>query len=439
MISGRFIVNRIIALTAFSLAVALSSGCALKTGPLSWTIPIEEQAAANLDTIDWPERFPAPLIALSEQPLPESNDPASIAETLPSVAVRRLLGERGKDFRGAYGDAVIIAPRERDARLPLSFLIVTTPYDEDEFPTELRKRDAQFEADRTPPKTKEDAEAWIIRQALRAQIADTPVVSVLDCALFDPADNLEPRGLIVHITSLARRSPYEHAVIQRLRQDGWAVLEVGHPSRMYEPFLYHITPTSDPAHHAPIIAGELDHRLAEWAIGIESALAFLADEQPDLAQRPLVLAGFSLGAIVLPPVAARLDDRVDAAILVAGGANVSEILSNVVLTDGTRFAGFSLAYADGVPDELRRAVSTQYLSTSQLDPYRTAGALRGKRVLLLHAIFDHIVPADTGTLLYNRLGRPERWRYFFGHLGLFWWLPNEANAIARWLDRQLPN
>lgn len=439
MNSTRSRMMRSIAMLVGVAVVSLFSGCALKTGPLSWTIPIEEQAAANLEGLDWPARYTEPLVALSTEPLPESTEPASSAETRPSVAVRRLIGERGRDFRGAYGEAVILAPREHDPRLPLSFLIVTTPYDADHFAEELRERDAEFEADRSPPQNPEEAEAWIIRQALRAQIADTPIVSVLDCALFDPADNLEPRGLMVHITSLARRSPYEHAVIQRLRQDGWAVLEVGHPSRMYEPFLYYVSPKSDPAHHAPIIAAELDARLAEWAIGIESALAFLADEQPDLAQRPLVLAGFSLGAIVLPPVAARLGDRVDAAILVAGGANVAEILSNVVLTDGTRFAGFSLAYADGVPNELRLALSEQYLNLSQLDPHRTAGALRGKHVLMLHAMFDHIVPADTGTLLYNRLGRPERWRYFFGHLGLFWWLPNEAGAIARWLDRQLPN
>ena len=55
-------------------------------------------------------------------------------------------------------------------------------------------------------------------------------------------------------------------------------------------------------------------------------------------------------------------------------------------------------------------------------------------MLLLHAAFDRIVPASTGDELYRRSGRPERWTYPLGHLGLFWWLPTQASRITAWVD-----
>lgn len=420
------------------LPLLSSMGCALKSGPLHWAHVVDETSIRSPAEINWPARYAEPLASRAYVPLPPILDDIELQQGKPSALVHRLLTDREGFFRGPFGEAVITADPNQPAGFPYWFNIITTPFSEEEFAETLRARDEQWLRDRTPPTTEDELNNWIARQALKSQSAETPIVSVLDCTLFSAATE-SPRGLVVHLTSLARRSRYEHAVIQRLREDGWAILEIGHPTRMYSPQLYIITPTSKPEFHAPIIARELDERLAEWAVGVEAALRFLAETHPDIPQSPLVLTGFSLGGIVLSPVAARLGEAVDAAVVIAGGANLAEILSSVVLMSETSIAGFALAYAEGVTNDQRRALNEHYLAASQLDPYHTATALHGKPVLVLHAMFDHIVPADTGTLLYNRLGRPARWRYFFGHLGLFWWLPNEAGAVARWVDRQLPN
>jgi hypothetical protein len=120
-------------------------------------------------------------------------------------------------------------------------------------------------------------------------------------------------------------------------------------------------------------------------------------------------------------------DRIDAAVIVGGGANVARIMID----------GSLLGIADRVPHSLRRPLdelSRSYLAATRLDPYHMAPSLRPLPVLMLHARWDAIVPAATGELLWERLGRPERWTYPLGHFGLFWWLPNEAGAIADWIE-----
>src|SRR5690606_31232761 len=79
-------------------------------------------------------------------------------------------------------------------------------------------------------------------------------------------------------------------------------------------------------------------------------------------------------------------------------------------------------------------LSAAYLEMSQLDPYHTALALRATPTLMLHAALDKIVPARCGRLLYERLGKPERWTFWIGHSLLFWRLPAYAGSIASWVD-----
>ena len=63
-----------------------------------------------------------------------------------------------------------------------------------------------------------------------------------------------------------------------------------------------------------------------------------------------------------------------------------------------------------------------------------APAMAAMPVLLIHAREDREVPADTGDLLYERLGRPERWEYDGGHSWVFLILPRLKGEIARWLE-----
>ena len=53
---------------------------------------------------------------------------------------------------------------------------------------------------------------------------------------------------------------------------------------------------------------------------------------------------------------------------------------------------------------------------------------------MLSGELARIVPAHTGDLLYNALGRPERWRYPAGHIALFLGLPLQANRVIDWIE-----
>jgi fermentation-respiration switch protein FrsA (DUF1100 family) len=175
------------------------------------------------------------------------------------------------------------------------------------------------------------------------------------------------------------------------------------------------------------LAAELDAQQASLAYAVEAMLRCLPAQHPEVSDRPVVIAGLSLGGLCAPTTAARVHDAVDAVVIVGGGANVARIIVNGSLT----------GLATRAPRRLRKPLDelcSAYLNVSRLDPFYTAMALRDIPVLVLHARWDAIVPAATGDLLWERLGRPERWSYPLGHLGLFWWLPNEAKEIADWID-----
>jgi hypothetical protein len=54
---------------------------------------------------------------------------------------------------------------------------------------------------------------------------------------------------------------------------------------------------------------------------------------------------------------------------------------------------------------------------------------------MIQGMFDGVVPASTGDVLYERLARPERWSYPLGHGGVFWLLPQRAGYIIDWVER----
>ena len=77
-------------------------------------------------------------------------------------------------------------------------------------------------------------------------------------------------------------------------------------------------------------------------------------------------------------------------------------------------------------------------AATRLDALRTAPLLSKTPVLQLHAEWDTIVPAPTGDVLWDALGRPERWAYRTGHLGLFvFWLPRERHRLVEWVEQAI--
>ena len=238
------------------------------------------------------------------------------------------------------------------------------------------------------------------------------------------------RGLVIALLSLGD-SRYEDAVIDELNRRGWAVLGSPYPFGLEVMFGPSLEEPYTTERFAAAIAANLDTRLAEWVYGCEAVLEELAETRPDVAQRPMVIVGFSAGALGAPALAARLHGRVDAAVLIGGGADILRIIhTSHLFRNAVQVRWEEGPIAPEVLDELSR----HYLAASRLDPYHTAAALVRVPVLMLHAAKDRIVPAPTGDLLYERLGRPERWTFDLGHELLFWRLPAYAGDIADWIE-----
>jgi predicted esterase len=248
-----------------------------------------------------------------------------------------------------------------------------------------------------------------------------------------------PRGYVIWLHSLGG-DRYERPVVEALRQRGWAVIESDFPWLSWSGQLTFLRADRAWTGAAADFADRFDQRLAEWAYAHEAALDYLAAADPATPTDTLCVLGFSAGAIGAPTVAARLGDRVKALVLVGGGADILRISQ----TNGLTNAGVAFGAMDPVEDGYRvrgltkaeiDELSRRYLETSALDPYTTAPALCAIPTLMLHGALDQVVPSRAGRLLYERLGRPERWTFWLGHSLLFWRLPSYADNIAAWVER----
>jgi hypothetical protein len=308
----------------------------------------------------------------------------------------------------------------------------------------------------------------------------------------------QPVGLAIHLTSLYENK-YEHAVIRRLRNWGWAIghidtrlgvrgplaeqamdrrnerealLESRMPlsppgstqrhdedvdewmkettdyiERRYElgeqlkkdlPDIgtgFELTPDSDPEQIADLIARAADRRLAEHADAAAALVDSLDALHPQLAGRPLLVTGFSAGALAAPTVAARLrerhPDRQILLVLVGGGATLLDIARTSELTDG----GIRLQDPGGpepTPEQLA-VLQNRYESKSRLDPIHTAAALRDIPVLHIYADRDTVVPTAAAERLNAAHGSVDRLVHHGDHDTLLYLLNTEASRIRSWL------
>lgn len=178
-------------------------------------------------------------------------------------------------------------------------------------------------------------------------------------------------------------------------------------------------------------AGEFEERVVKVVGGAEFLRAFLEKEMPSLRERPLVVVGCSGGVPAALAFASRHIDRVAAVVLVGGGADLASVYLDSELTDRE---GRVRWLPDRPLSEQRERFIATWLDACSVDPFHTAAAIPADRVLLIEASMDRIVPTKTGQLLWERLGRPERWTFSGGHTLLFWRLNAYASDIGTWID-----
>lgn len=188
---------------------------------------------------------------------------------------------------------------------------------------------------------------------------------------------------------------------------------------------------SDVSGAAATVAQRIDASFARNSAAVEAILEAARRMHPTLRSKPVVVMGFSAGALSTPTVAARLVRDVAAVVIIGGAANALGVATHSEISTG----GIRLKCAGKAPaPELVRALEREYLSRTRMDAYQTAPLLADQPVLVIDAGMDTWVPSEYGQLLYERLGRPDRLHMAMGGHGfLFYFLPRRSAWIADWV------
>jgi len=141
-------------------------------------------------------------------------------------------------------------------------------------------------------------------------------------------------------------------------------------------------------------------RLVDWA-----------NKEPNIIAQRIGLLGFSHGAIVSSVVSVA-EPRIYATVSVMGGANPGEIIAscNLMRTNSLRrsimkrFGWDKQQYNDSLKGVFDAVNPAHYL-----------GRVDGRNVLIVESLYDKCVPESARTALWQSMGRPERYRFKYGH------------------------
>lgn len=201
---------------------------------------------------------------------------------------------------------------------------------------------------------------------------------------------------------------------------------------------FEVFPDTDLEAHGQMIARMVDERIAEHAYAAQSLIEESDRIFPELADKPIVVMGFSAGSLVTPAIAQRLrelfPDRQIAIVMVGGGGDLLSASIGSVFTDG----GIHLEPRDGpepTQEQLDELV-THYRAASKLDPLTLGPVVRDIPTLHLYATRDTVVPTSTARAFNAAHGRVDRLVHPLNHDTLFLFLPGEAGKIKSWLRQQ---
>lgn len=145
------------------------------------------------------------------------------------------------------------------------------------------------------------------------------------------------------------------------------------------------------------------------------------------------VVGISMGAFAGTLLAAT-DEHVRASVLALGGGGLPSVL-RAARSEEEIGAFYEALEARGWSAERIDAAAAEQLAP--VEPLHFAAHLDPRRTLLLHAMFDQVVPYENGTALWEAAGRPERLSLLAGHYGAAIYLPYVLAATESFFSRHL--
>lgn len=201
---------------------------------------------------------------------------------------------------------------------------------------------------------------------------------------------------------------------------------------------FEIHPDTDIDAHAAMIAQRFDRRLTEHAYAARALIEEVDRREPTLAGKPVVVMGFSAGALVTPAVAARLreafPDRTIAVVMVGGGGDLLRIAIESSMGRGS-FRLKPVNGPDPTPEQLDE-LAHAYLNHAKLDPLVVAPAIRDVPTLHVYADSDKIVPTEAAEQFNAAHGHVDRLVHAGNHGTLFYFLQGQAGKVRSWLRRR---
>jgi dienelactone hydrolase len=167
-------------------------------------------------------------------------------------------------------------------------------------------------------------------------------------------------------------------------------------------------------------------RLVDWA-----------HTRPEVDTQRIALIGFSMSAIV-GSVALTNDPRIDAGVLVVGGADLHEVLAScngrIRRTRERLLERFDWSVED-YKEQLKAPLAA-------INPARFAGRLDPDRVLVIEAAADSCIPESARERFWQAMGRPERVAYQYDHRMTFLAMTflggyDLQRQVHRFLDRTI--
>jgi dienelactone hydrolase len=156
--------------------------------------------------------------------------------------------------------------------------------------------------------------------------------------------------------------------------------------------------------------------MTQAVLDIRRATAWLA-EREEVDEARLGITGISLGGI-MSALAASGEPRLNNVAIVLGGGNFADLLWANETTQAKKFRERWLA--GGETRETFREV------VSKIDPATHGHLLKGRRVLMIEAQNDEVIPPDSAKALWESMGRePELVWLDAGHYTAIRYLPRE--------------
>lgn len=269
-------------------------------------------------------------------------------------------------------------------------------------PEIFRQGASRFQWELKPIRTATRHHVWALRFPSPLP-GDVAANNIVHAEYFLPASpppegSRYPAAVVLHI--LGADFPLSRFMAARLADNGIAALFV------QLPYYGKRKPADQP--DVRFLSGDLTRSVTAFRQGvldIRRAIAWLAS-RPEVDSTKIYATGISLGGI-MASLATAIDPMASGGVFVLAGGGLADILWNMpekearVYREAWQKSGRTFENLRGLVDPF--------------DPLTYADRLRGKRVKMILAKVDEVVPARSGEALWKAAGEPEIVRYDAGH------------------------